>query len=159
MRDIHIAYSLTVNKMQWNYFSTHSLSGMRVAKTKKIWKVNIFFAGVSRAKRVVVSTERSEGASSWGVWGGAVSPPNGVQGQRPGKFWDFSPSRCPEIAIPVCFQWLSMKNIWSNLEKIPVHFQYMSWKVCVFQYFSQYIFSPVHPVHLATLMKRLKAIY
>ena len=34
----------------------------------------------------------TEGAISWGVWGDAVSPPNGVQGQRPKKF---------EILVPL----------------------------------------------------------
>ena len=32
------------------------------------------------------------------------SPPN--RGQGPRNILDFSPSRCPEIAIPVSFQWI-----------------------------------------------------
>ena len=44
-----------------------------------------------RAKRAIgpVGPERRHevpSLNSWGVWGGAVSPPRGVQGRSPGKF-------------------------------------------------------------------------
>ena len=44
-----------------------------------------------------------------------------------------------EILVPLDVRKLLFQ--YANLEKILVDFQYMSWKVCVFQYFSQYIFS------------------
>ena len=48
------------------------------------------------------STERSEGVNSLGVWGGAVSPPNGVQGRSPGNCLDFRSPRSLEMAIMAC---------------------------------------------------------
>ena len=51
--------------------------------------------------------ERSEAYQRSEAWGktsgglrGRSEPPNVAEGQRLGNFKDFSPSRCPEIAIP-----------------------------------------------------------
>ena len=42
-------------------------------------------ASVARAKRDVDATERSEGVSSWGVWGGRCKPPQRGPGAAPRK--------------------------------------------------------------------------
>ena len=77
-------------------------------------KVRPSEARESQAKRDV---DRAKRGSKQLGFVGRCKPPNGVQGQRPGKFWDFSPSRCPEIAIPACFQWITDSNL-EEREKI-----------------------------------------
>ena len=81
-------------------------------------KVRPSEARESQAKRDV---DRAKRGSKQLGFVGRCKPPNGVQGQRPGKFWDFSPSRCPEIAIPACFQWITEQtqaDWWEEVEFI-----------------------------------------
>ena len=76
---------------------------MRVEERFFPGKIERSEASIRPRERVERSEASDRGSKQLGGLGGAVSPPNGVQGQRPGKFWEFSPSRCPEIAIPACF--------------------------------------------------------